>query len=266
MDEARARQLAEALAVGADELYGIALPASRSRKSLDGSGFYGNKFHAAVRKLTAVENLIMPVIESIPGFDPGPLKAHLATAKATTGSVRGRDTVRKKIRLICETAIVPRLAGLGKRAHEGALVSLRAHAAKLTNPDVRAFVEEAIGCAEEGFYRAAVVLSWVGAVAVLYHEVVAKDLAAFNAEALRRDPQQKWRDAKDANGLARMDEFQFLQVIEALSVIGKSVKHELEGCLKLRNGCGHPNSLKVADSKVAAHIETLVQNVFAVFS
>ena len=57
-----------------------------------------------------------------------------------------------------------------------------------------------------------------------------------------------------------------MQVLAAISVIGKNVKDELEGCLKLRNGCGHPNSLQLADSRVAAHIETLVLNVFSVFA
>jgi len=47
--------------------------------------------------------------------------------------------------------------------------------------------------------------------------------------------------------------------------MGKNVKTELEGCLKLRNGCGHPNSLVVGENKVSAHIETLMQNVFAKF-
>jgi hypothetical protein len=60
-----------------------------------------------------------------------------------------------------------------------------------------------------------------------------------------------------------MKEYDFLQVLAAISVIGKSVKDELEVCLKLRNGCGHPNSLLVGEHKASAHIETLIQNVFA---
>lgn len=161
-------------------------------------------------------------------------------------------------------AEVGRLIGVSTPAHAGALASLRAHVGRLKSPDVRIFVEEAIGCAEEGFHRGAVVLSWVGAAGVLYGNVVANHLAAFNAEARRRDA--RWRDAKTPDELARIKEFDFLQVLDAISVIGKSVKGELEACLKLRNGCGHPSSLKVAESRVAAHIETLVLNVFAVFS
>lgn len=142
--------------------------------------------------------------------------------------------------------------------------ALRKHVAKITNAETRAFIEEAIACAEHGLKRSAVVLSWVGAVAVLYDHVLAKKLAQFNAEAVKRN--QKWKPASTADDLSRMEEFEFLQVIAAISVIGKNVKQELEGCLKLRNGCGHPNSLKVSDAKVAAHIETLTQNVFGVMS
>lgn len=134
---------------------------------------------------------------------------------------------------------------------------------RLTNPDVKAFVQEGIGCIESQHFRAAVVLTWVGALAVLYDHVVAQHLAAFNTEAARRDA--KWKDAKSADDLGRMKEYDFLQVLEAISVVGKNVKVELETCLKLRNGCGHPNSLRIAENRVAAHVETLVLNVFSVF-
>ncbi len=140
---------------------------------------------------------------------------------------------------------------------------LRTQAAKIASADVRAFVEEAIGCVEQQLDRAAVVLSWVGALAVMYDHVVAKHLTAFNIEAKRRNP--KWKDAKTADDLALMDEYIFLQVLQAISVLGKSVKTELEGCLKLRNGCGHPNSLKVGPHRVNSHVETLILNVFTQF-
>jgi hypothetical protein len=159
---------------------------------------------------------------------------------------------------------VEQILGIKSPAHGAALALLREHASKLKSNHARVFVEEAIGCAETKFHRAAVVLSWVGALAVLYDHVVSQHLTAFNAEARRRD--SKWRDAKTGDDLARMKEFDFLQVLEAISVLGKSVKAELETCLKVRNGCGHPNSLQVAENRVATHIETLVLNVFSVYS
>ncbi|GAB4512727.1 MAG: hypothetical protein Tsb0026_16840 [Sulfuricaulis sp.] len=140
---------------------------------------------------------------------------------------------------------------------------LRSLLSKITNKDTAAFLDEAIRCYEARLYRAAVVLSWVGATSVLYDHVIAHKLSDFNAEASRRD--SKWRNAKKKDDLARMTEHDFLQVLNAISVIGKSVKEELEGCLKFRNGCGHPNSLQIGEARVSAHIETLMLNVFSVF-
>lgn len=141
--------------------------------------------------------------------------------------------------------------------------ALRNQLPSILNADAQQFVAEAVRCLEAKLYRAAIVTSWVGAVAVLYDAVVKTHLADFNLEAVKRDP--KWRIAKSSDDLSRMKEFDFLQILSAIGVLGKNVKDELEVCLKLRNGCGHPNSLVVGEHKASAHVETLIQNVFAKF-
>jgi hypothetical protein len=141
--------------------------------------------------------------------------------------------------------------------------NLRKQLASLSNTETRAFVEEAIKCLEAKLFRAAIIMSWIGAIAVLYDEIIRSKLVVFNAEALKRD--SKWRPAKSADDLSRMKEFDFLQILPTISVIGKNVKDELESCLKLRNGCGHPNSLIVGEHKASAHVETLLQNIFTKF-
>ena len=141
--------------------------------------------------------------------------------------------------------------------------SLRSNLAKIKDPQTAAFVEEAIRCFEAKLYRAAVVLSWVGAVAVLYKYVISHHLADFNAEAKRRD--SRWKDAKIVDDLALMKESHFLDVLQAISIIGKSVKQELEKRLELRNGCGHPNSLTIGEHIVSAHLESIILNVFSKF-
>ncbi len=163
----------------------------------------------------------------------------------------GRRRVAKLAGTLVNTP-VPLIAG-----------SLRSHLAGINNEDTQAFLEEAIRCYELKLYRAAVVLSWVGAASLLYDYIIKNKLAEFNAEAKQRD--SKWREAKKKDDIARMKEHDFLQVLVAISVIGKSVKDELEGCLKLRNACGHPNSLKIGEHRVSAHIETLILNIFSVF-
>jgi hypothetical protein len=144
---------------------------------------------------------------------------------------------------------------------------LRAEAARLANADTKAFVDEALSALEAGLFRSSVVLSWAGAMSLMYDAVMANHLADFNREAVRRDA--KWKPAVIKDDLARMKESDFLDLIGSppLSVLSKNVKEELKtSCLALRNACGHPSSLKFGESKVAAHIEVLILNVFGKFS
>lgn len=142
--------------------------------------------------------------------------------------------------------------------------TLRNHLSKITNSDTKIFVEEGIECFDRHLYRSAVILTWVGAISLLQTFVVDRFLTDFNNEAIKRDP--KWYPAKTTDDLTRMKEYDFLQIIEKLSIIGKNVKQELEKQLQLRNGCGHPNTLQISENIVAAHIEVLILNVFSKFS
>jgi hypothetical protein len=141
--------------------------------------------------------------------------------------------------------------------------SLRAHLTKIADAETFTFVEEAINCFEMRQYRAAVVLSWVGAASVLHKHVVKASLATFNSEATKRDT--KWKPAKTSDDLGLMKEDTFLDILQTISVLGKTVKQQLKECLTLRNGCGHPNTLSIADNIVAAHVEKLILNVFTKF-
>lgn len=141
---------------------------------------------------------------------------------------------------------------------------LRESLSKIADPNISSFVEEAVVCYERNLYRASVVFSWIGAVAILYDFIIQNKLKEFNAEALRRD--SKWKDALTADDLAKLKENDFLDILESISVIGKSTKLELKNCLQLRNGCGHPNSLQIGESRVASHLETLILNVYSKFT
>lgn len=146
-------------------------------------------------------------------------------------------------------------------ATSASVAALRLHIAKISDVTTKEFLEEAAKCIEYGCYRAAVVLSWAGAVALLHDTIVGKHLASFNAETMNRDSKRK--PAKTTDDLGRLKESELLNILAAISVIGKNTKQELEGCLALRNGCGHPNTMKLGEARVAAHVETLVLNVFS---
>jgi hypothetical protein len=141
---------------------------------------------------------------------------------------------------------------------------LRGLLTKVRDEGTRLFVEEAVQCYELELYRSAVVMSWLAAVHVLKHEVHQRHLAAFNVEAARVDI--RWRPAKTTDDIGRMNEADFLDRIAAISLVGKNVKEELQKCLKLRNGCGHPNTLRIGPNAVASHIEILLLNVLHPFA
>lgn len=141
---------------------------------------------------------------------------------------------------------------------------LRDHLKNFKNSDTQDFIEETISCHEHDLWRSAIVMSWVGAIHLLYHHVINNKLKEFNKEALRIN--SKWKPAKTIDDLARMKELDFLNHLENISVIGKSQKDALAECLKRRNGCGHPNSVKYKQNTVAHHIEVLLLNVYDKFA
>ncbi len=164
---------------------------------------------------------------------------------------------------------IERVRELAQSVHVNLVVthssqSLRGHAEPIADQLTQSFVLEAIECFEAHQYRAAVVFSWAGAVALLHKHVFSSKLDAFNKEAERR--KQHWRTAKQQDDLGRMNEHEFLDVCEAIGVFGKNVKQILQNeCLMLRNTCGHPNFAVIAENSVAAHIEKLIKNVFTRF-
>lgn len=79
------------------------------------------------------------------------------------------------------------------------------------------------------------------------------------------DANATWKDAVNADRLARMGRRTSSSDWSQSGVIGKNVKDELQKALKLRNGCGQPNSLKTGPNMVASHIESLLLNVFENF-
>lgn len=142
-------------------------------------------------------------------------------------------------------------------------IELRKFLADVKNEETSEFLNEAIRCYELNLFRSSVVMSWLAAVYVLQCHVVASRLNDFNGEASRTD--SRWKAAKNTDDIGRMKESEFLDVLVRIGVLGKNPKEALKQCLDRRNACGHPNSFKLGPNVVAAHIETLLQNVFKKF-
>jgi hypothetical protein len=162
---------------------------------------------------------------------------------------------------------VARLVGAPEARLQNVSVSVRKHLGSITDLATRSFVEEAVGCFEAKHCRAAIVLSWVGAVNVLHKHVFDHKLKEFNAEAtkLLATSRNPWKVATTQDDLGAMNEAMLLQVLVNIKVFSKNVKLLLEPQLHLRNGCGHPTSVQVDVNIAASHLETLMMNVYAKF-
>jgi len=193
-----------------------------------------------------------------------PKKANLSTILSRTEGKAIRVTDGWELADIGLTHL--KQIGISKLNPHAANVAtdLRAELQNISNTTTRHFVEEAIRCYEHELYRSAIVMGWMSAIDVLHKHVHKNHLSAFNKEAKR--VRANWKIAKTTDDLGRMKEADFLERICALSIIGKNVKKELKDCLDRRNGCGHPNSLKIGPNTAAHHLEILLLNVFKVFN
>jgi hypothetical protein len=148
--------------------------------------------------------------------------------------------------------------------------SLKAHSEKIVDPQRRAFVDEAIKCFDVEAYRAAIVFSWVGAAHIIQEHIVANHLTAFNAagaaraaKALPKSAASKFVPVKTIKDFGPIGEADMLQLCQDAGILHKAEKNILQERLDLRNQCGHPNPLQIAEHAVASHIEILMLNVYS---
>lgn len=132
------------------------------------------------------------------------------------------------------------------------------------DPDKARFVEEAIACVRNKSYRAAIVLTWVGALYLMYAYVLSEKLIEFNAEVHRRYSNKKPVNSID-DLASLMKEGEFLNVLEHINAITKAECKELTSCLDRRNTAGHPNSHTFTEVGVGSHVEILISIVYRRF-
>jgi hypothetical protein len=148
--------------------------------------------------------------------------------------------------------------------------SLKAHLEKIGDEQRRMFVGEAIRCFDVKAYRAAIVLSWVGAVHIIHEHIIAQHRAAFNAAGVARATKTaasgnpfNFSPVKGIKDFGTIGESDMLQVCQDAGILHKAEKQALQERLDLRNQCGHPNPLVIAEHAVAYHIEMLMLNVYS---
>jgi len=137
---------------------------------------------------------------------------------------------------------------------------LKEMAAKIPDPLVRKYIEEAVDCLSVGALRAGVVFVWAGAVRTLQERVLSKGMPQVNTAIQVHDPK--------ARQIKKLDDFQYIKesilllAAEGVGVLDKAERNTLEENLNLRNKCGHPNKYDPGIKKASSFIEDVTGIVF----
>jgi hypothetical protein len=138
--------------------------------------------------------------------------------------------------------------------------TLTALVAKVSDDDVRDYLEEAIKCLKVGALRSSVVFVWSGAVRTVQTKMMSKGQSAVTAAIQRLD--SKARPVKSIDDFSYVKDATALLAAKDLGIIDKNEKDVLTEGLNLRNRSGHPGKYRPGIKKVSAFIEDITSIVF----
>ncbi len=133
--------------------------------------------------------------------------------------------------------------------------------AKIVDEDVKDYLAESTKCLQVNALRASVVFLWSGAVKKIRDDVFACGAPNVTAAVQKHDPKAK--PITKLDDLVLVKESVLLLATQDLGLFDKNQRTVLDGCLDLRNKCGHPGKYKIGPKKVGGFIEDVIGIVFA---
>ena len=132
--------------------------------------------------------------------------------------------------------------------------------AKVSDDEVRGYLEEALKCLQVGALRACTVFVWVAGIRTIQSGMIAKGSAAVSTAVQKHDPTA--RAVKGLDDFAHVKDATTLLAAKDLGILDKNEKDTLTEALNLRNRCGHPGKYRPGVKKVAAFVEDITSIVF----
>ncbi len=162
----------------------------------------------------------------------------------------GKEEVRKALNLPAKDIEI-----------ENDVSSIDALISKIHDEDTKDYLAESIKCLQVNALRASVVFLWSGAIKKIRDDVIACGTQLVTAAVQKHDPKAK--PVNKLDDLVLVKESVLLLAAQDLGIFDKNQRTVLEGCLDLRNKCGHPGKYKVGPKKVGGFIEDVIGIVFA---
>ena len=138
--------------------------------------------------------------------------------------------------------------------------TLESLASRISDQEIRDYVEESIKCLRVGALRASIVFLWTGAIRTLQQKALKKGAKALNAALQTHDPR--------ARNVSKIDDFAYVKdattllALFDLGIVDKGERGALEENLNLRNRCGHPTKYKPGVNKASSFVEDVSGIVF----
>ncbi len=142
--------------------------------------------------------------------------------------------------------------------------TLRGLLPKINSAEQKAFLEEAISCFEIKCCRAAILMSWLLAMDVLYMCVLTNHIVDFNAAVQTHGKYKKIKFDKKED-FSDIKESDFIELLRVSRIISGDIKKILDAHLNFRNTTAHPNTIIVKESKAISFIEEIVENIIVKF-
>ena len=146
---------------------------------------------------------------------------------------------------------------------EAAMVHLKKALKKVTDPNRKTFLAEAISCLGVDALRATVIMTWIVTLDHLFEYVITKKLQDFNNALHNRNGRERNLTVASQDDFGEIKESIFIETCKSAGIISKDVRKILDEKLGFRNTCAHPNTISVGEAKTVAFVEDLVDNVIA---
>lgn len=132
---------------------------------------------------------------------------------------------------------------------------------KISDSDIKNYIEESLKCLQVGALRACIVFVWSGAIRTIQNKMLTVGGGTLNAAITKHDPK--------ARKVSRIDDFAYIKdsvvllAAKELAILDKPQKDTLEEALNLRNRCGHPGKYRPGIKKASSFIEDIISIVFS---
>lgn len=130
--------------------------------------------------------------------------------------------------------------------------------------EFREYLKEALGCYNNGLFRAAVLMVWAATMQHLYMVASRRPggLKAFEAANLKRlGGSKNYRKIRKGDDFLYLRDWDFIQFGEDAGMFNRNLRRKLHQRLELRNDCGHPTKYKPGRDETVVFIESLILNV-----